>query len=224
MALETGGVVALLLGSSVLSALINQAWTQIREHSKENTQSAFSALYVAISLESYASECASLIQDSTNFENSHGNAGSAKGNIAEFPNYPEGFDWVALGIKLTTKAMTFRVDVETTRTWFKGAWEFGDEDDIVPEVREQAALLGSKALALASELRRKHDIAPISYDDGWNIGEYLKTSHAEHVEIRLAREACERKLNQELWGKLAPPTETVEVGNVMRQVQAETTS
>jgi len=205
MALDTGSVIALLLGSSVLSAVINQVWTTIRDHRKQKREKSFSALYVAIALEAYASECASLIQDSTNFENSDGHAGTPQGNVAELPDFPEAVEWKPLGIKLTTRAMTFRVDVDTTRTWFKGAWEFGDEDDIVPEVRERSALLGSSALALAKELRRKHGIDPVSYEGKWDVGEYLETSYADHVKKRKEHEERQRKFNEEMWGKIATP-------------------
>lgn len=204
MALETGGVVALLLGSSVLSAVINQAWTAIRDRMKLTKDAGFSALYLAIALEAYAGECAALVGDSRNYHASDGNAGTARGNIAELPDFPASIDWKALGLKATTKIQSFRVEVETTRAMFKGLWEFSDGEEIFPQIREEAARLGLLAGVIAAETRKVHKITAVDHGSGWNVPEYLKSEYDREVANRLRYEEQQRRLGEEMWAAVDP--------------------
>ncbi|MDQ1158921.1 hypothetical protein QE385_003248 [Sphingomonas sp. SORGH_AS 950] len=211
MALETGGVVALLLGSSVLSAVINQVWTAIRDRLKLTKDAGFSALYLAIALEAYAGECAALVGDSRNYHASDGNAGTVRGNIAELPDFPASIDWKALGLKATTKIQSFRVEVETTRAMFKGLWEFADGEEIFPQVREEAARLGLLAGVIAAETRKAHKITAVDYGSGWNVPDYLKGEYDREVANRRRYEEQQRRLSEEMWA-VAEPTEQSDTG------------
>jgi hypothetical protein len=198
MAITTGGIVALVAGSSVLAAFINQGITIAKDWWTVRRDASFSALYIAIALESYASDCAADVSDSENHEYSNGHAGSPKGNIRDLPDFDSNIEWKPFGIKRTTQAMSFRIEVETTKTMIRDMWEFDDEDGIVPLVRYEASRLGSKALALAIELRDQWNIDPVDYTSEWNVKKYLEERHAEYVRDRKLREARNQILGAEM--------------------------
>jgi hypothetical protein len=163
---------------------------------------AFSALDLAIALESYAGECASAIGDSETYVASGESAGRAVGNVPELPDYVAVTDWKSLGIKPTTSARTFRVEVEATRGMISGHWEFGDEEDVVPMVREEAARLGVKALELAVALRKRWKIALPDDTGEWNVADYLASKLKEYRKKRLAWEERQRIATQEMMASM----------------------
>jgi hypothetical protein len=209
MALETGGIIALVAGSSVLAALVTQGAGLVRDWYHRRTDGAYAALYLAIALESYANECSTCIGESEDHESSDGNAGSPHGNIPELPDYPPTIEWKPFGIDRTTKAMSFRVEVETTKAMISGHWDFLDEDDVLPMMREEAARLGLKALSLAIEFREAWKIAPVAYDDEWNVRSFLERKLTHYEELKVKRHEASRKLMEEL-SRIEPDGATTE--------------
>lgn len=191
-------VVALVAGSTVLAALVNQGLTAVRDALKRKRQSSFSALYLAIALESYASECSTTISESETFEASDGYAGKPHGNVPDLPEFSSSIDWQPLGIAATTKAMSFSVEVRNTQAMIRDAWEFGDEDEVVLEVREEAARLGIKALAIASELRVNRSLAAVEYRGEWNVVTFLGEKVRDFADRKRKREAANKQLNEEM--------------------------
>lgn len=198
-------VVALVAGSSVLAALLNQGLTAARDAFERKRQSAFSALYLAIALESYASECSTTISESETFEASVEQAGKPHGNVPDLPEFSASIDWKPLGIAATTNAMSFAVEVKNTQAMIREAWEFGDEDDVIPEVREEAARIGTKALALASKLRESGRIAKVEYRNEWNVVTFLSEKVSDYAERRRKRVEANKRFNEELNVQLASP-------------------
>ncbi|MEJ7928291.1 hypothetical protein WG908_16205 [Sphingobium sp. AN641] len=202
MPFSTTELLTIVGGSSVIAAAVTQGIGIIRDWRKAKHEGKFSALYVAIALESYADKCATLIGDSQNHQNSDGHAGVPHGNIADLPDYPAAVEWKPFGIRDTTRAMSFRVEVDTRKASFSGEWEFGDEEDIVPLVREESARLGLKALELAIGFRNTWGIEAVDYSTEWNVRDYLKTALAEHVTKREAYEKIQRDSHDQLMGSL----------------------
>lgn len=201
----TVNIVALVAGSSVLAALVTQGLSAWRDRRRVNKDAAFSGLYMALAFESYANECASLIGDSENYDSSHGAAGKAHGNLPLLPPYPEEVEWKAFGLKRTTRALSFRTEVDSLRAMISGHWEFGDEDDIVPMVREEAAKLGAKALDLAADLRRSKHIEPMTETGDWSVHDFLRRKKEEYEEARKLREERNRQWNAELLDNIPAP-------------------
>lgn len=180
---------SLVAGSSVLAALVTQGIGWIRDRQKVQTDAALSALYLAIALESYANTCSKLISESELFDSSDEMFGSAHGNIEPLPNFSEDIDWKSLGITVAEQVMSFRVEVDTTRSMITGLWEFEGEEEIVPFVREKAAALGMKAIILAAEIRKAHQIRLVYYDDGeWSMKRHLEERYADYCRKREVRE------------------------------------
>ena len=198
MPLETGGLVALVAGSSVLAAVVTQGASWIRDWVKQIKDGSYAALYLAIALESYASECASCIGESENYDSSGGHAGNIHGNIPDLPAYPDSVEWKPLGIARTAEAMSFRVEIETIKAMITDHWDYLDEDDVVPMVREEAARLGSKALELAIDFRNAWKIAAVDYNDEWNVRSFLVGRIERYQELKLARQKQQQKFIEEL--------------------------
>lgn len=200
--LTTFNVIALATGSSVIAAFVTQGVTEIRERWRARRDAAFSALDIALALEACANACASLISDSESYERSSGNAGEAHGNVAGLPEYPTAIEWKVFGIGPTTKARSFRVEVETARAMIRGHWEYGDEEEVVPLVREEAARLGRKALAMAIEFRRAWRIEPVRYEGTGNVKSYLEDKIIDCAEERKLREERNRREGREMRAEL----------------------
>ena len=115
MPIETSGIITLVAGSSVLAALVTQAVAALREGRNRSRDASLSALYLAIAFESYAGDCSSALGESEAYEASNHHAGAAIGNVPDLPEFPSSIEWKPLGIQHTTKAMSFRVEVETAK-------------------------------------------------------------------------------------------------------------
>jgi len=200
-------IVGLFAGSSVLAAIINQAISAFREHRKTNKEAAFSALYVAIALEDYASTSSSEISDSETFESSNGHAGQGHGNVPELPEFPASVEWKPFGIKATTSVLSFRVGVDNGRAMISDMWDFLDEDDVVPLVRQETARLGLDALGLAIGLRRSWGLSPVDYSSDWNVKSHLEGRQAHYNVRRREQEERNRQLNDELMKALPSAAE-----------------
>lgn len=184
--------------STVFAAVITQLVTIVRDHRKTKREAAFTALFVAIALEDYASTCSNLISDSENFDSTDGQVGKAHGKVAELPDYPASVEWKPFGIDDTTKVLSFRVDVDNTRAMLSDMWDFQDEDSIVPLVREQSARLGRDALALAADLRQRWRLAPVVDGGEWNVRAHLDERLDHYSTKRLELRVRESLLNAEL--------------------------
>lgn len=166
----------IILGSSVVATLVSQAFQIVHDKLTAKKDGGFSALYVAIELEAYASKCAYLISDINNYTDSNGAAGELHQNINKFQEYSQKVDWKSLGLQNTTQAMSFKIEVENTCAWVSDAWEFMDDDVVLSLILSESARLGLKALNLAEKLRKVGDIEPVNYSNVWNVKAFLERS------------------------------------------------
>jgi hypothetical protein len=199
------GLVALVGSSSVIAAIITQAlgWLLSLHNRRqaEIKEKKFAALYLSITLESYARACAVLIGESELHDSSGGADGRDHDVVLALPDYSAAVDWKALGINMTTRVMDFRVRVESATAWIPSPND--DEDDFAQRVREESASLGVTALTLANELRAK--LRQQAVDDGsdrW-VSRFLAERTARYAESRLEREAANAGFNEEHFA--APP-------------------
>lgn len=212
MPIEVGGLITLVAGSSVLAALVSQGVAAFRESRKTNKDGSFAALYLAVALESYASNCASVLSDSENYQSSGGHAGSAHSTVPDLPDYPTSIEWKPFGIKQTTQAMSFRVEVESAKAMLSEYWDFvGDEDDVVPVMRQETARLGKKALGLAIDFRKEWKIPSVDYSADWNVKTYLNERVEKYEQDRKIREERNQKFNDEMFASMKTDGSEIEV-------------
>lgn len=166
--------------SGVLAAAFTQGIAWLREWWGETKEGKFSALYLAIALEAYADACSTLIYDSHNWDSSSGNVGREVGQIDSLPDYPA-VNWKALGIEDTVAAMSFRSDVDSARGSLTNLHEYGDEDDIVEQVRVSAAEIGLAAAMLAKRFRSDKKLPALRESPA---EEHLRESQDRYLERR----------------------------------------
>lgn len=177
----------LIFGSSVLAAFLTQALGLFKDAWNRRRDADFAALYVALALERYASQCATIVGDFDNHRSSSGGHGERWENVTAFPEVT-GVEWKALGIKLTTEIMSFGVRVDSTREMLA---ELGslDGEAAVTDAREHAVRLGVRALDIADHLRRARRLPSRTNGSGdWSTRDWLMEKLRKVEATRLARE------------------------------------
>ncbi|WP_396594351.1 hypothetical protein [Brevundimonas sp. R86498] len=173
----------LVLTSSVLAAFLTYGLGLFKDWLNRNRDADFAALYVALTLEDYASRCASIAGDIGDYWSSSGSAGAQHENVPELVDFGSDIEWKALGIKLTSKAMSFRVRVGHTREMLSDLWQhIGDQ--IGEEAREHSVKLGMEALDIADayrKIRRLGDAQPVSH---WSARKWLREKADEIAEAK----------------------------------------
>ena len=199
-ALTSIEIVTLVAGSSVLAAVVTQGVSWLRDHMKSRSNREFAKVYLVAALEGYAAEASNAISDSENYETSDGQIGRPVGNIPMLDGFPDTIDWHSLGPDTTKQMLSFQVDIESVRASIAFEWDVvGDEDLIVPKVREKTALVGLKALQLAAALQAQHEGAPIDLSNpDWSVKSALQADLEKYEKRRLTWEARQEAMIEEL--------------------------
>lgn len=163
----------LVLTSSVVAALLTHGLGLFKDWLNRNRDADFAALYVALTLEDYASRCASVVGDIGTFWSSSGNAGTTHGNVPELENFKGEIEWKALGVKLTSKALSFRVSVGHTREMLTDLSQHVNEE-IIEEARDQAVKLGLEAIAIAEAFRKTRRLGAALQVSDWSTQKWLQ--------------------------------------------------
>lgn len=173
----------LILTSSVIAAFLTYGLGLFKDWLNRNRDADFAALFVALSLEEYASRCASVVGDIGTFWSSSGNAGASHVNVPELESFKSDIEWKALGIKLTSKALSFRVRVAHTREMLSNLSEHINEE-IVEEARDHSVKLGLEAIAIAETFRKTRKLgAPLPVSD-WSTKKWLQGKADEIAAVR----------------------------------------
>lgn len=194
----------LVLTSSVLAACLTYGLGLFKDFLNRNRDADFAALYVALTLEDYASRCASVAGEIGDFWSSSGNAGAQHENVPELNDFGSEIEWKALGVKLTSKALSFRVRVGHSREMLADLGQHIGEE-IGEEARERSVKLGLEALDIAEafrKVRRLGDAQPVSH---WSAKKWLQEKAAEIAEAKAAEAARDEPALDEL-PQMAPPS------------------
>lgn len=178
----------LVLTSSVVAAFLTHGLGLFKDWLNRNRDADFAALYIALTLEDYASRCASVVGDIGTFWSSSGNAGTTHGNVPELENFKGEIEWKALGVKLTSTALSFRVRVGHTREMLSDLSQHINEE-IVEEARDQAVRLGLEAIVIAEAFRKTRRLGAALPVSDWSTKTWL---HEEAIKIaeRKAKDAA----------------------------------
>ena len=193
-------IITLVAGSSVLAAVVTQGVSWLRNHIQSKSNRAFAKVYLVAALEGYAAEASNAISDSENYETSDGQIGRPVGNIPMLDTFPDTIDWRSLGPKTTKQMLSFQVDLENIRASFAFDWDVvGDEDHIVPRVREKTALVGLKALQLARSLQAQDEGANIDLSNpDWSVKSALEADLEKYEKRRVTSEARQKAMIEKL--------------------------
>jgi hypothetical protein len=178
----------LVLTSSVVAAFLTHGLGLFKDWLNRNRDADFAALYVALTLEDYASRCASVVGDIGTFWSSSGNAGTGHGTVPELENFKGEIEWKALGVKLTSKALSFRVRVGHAREMLFDLSQHVNEE-IIEEARDQAVKLGVEAIAIAESFRKTRRLGAALPISDWSTKKWLQ-EQAEKIAERKAKDAA----------------------------------
>lgn len=167
--------------SSLAVAVLTQAFTICREKLAHRADQRFSALHIALALESYGSECAHVLGDKETFISSDGHHGQDWATIPSLPDWPAAIDWKRLGIKNTEKAFALQVEIAAAKAKISDQYDFDPPDGGDGSVIDDAIGFGLRAFMLAADIRAKAKLDPIVASE-WPLDRYLRERRDDRVE------------------------------------------
>lgn len=172
-------IITLFFGSSLLTALLvfMLGWVKdwIKETRTKKMAAQYSALRLAVLLESFAIASADNIAENASFESSDGHMGHNTTEIPPIGDMPEDIDWQALDPSLSAQILTLPNELVLAKITLSGFWEVCDPEDFSSQYRHQAGYLGYRAWEIAQNLRIKYALSTFEpKNNSWNIKEYLQ--------------------------------------------------
>ena len=153
---------ALALASAAVGSIITLAWISAKDARERKRQRRDTALEVALSLESYARICRTMMHKaawaaaeptrSVNHEAT---------NTVSVPAfvYPELVRWNVFGRKVISELREYPATVYAAREYVEAFRLFGEPIDLCRQVEYECAKTAKAALALARATRRRHGAA-----------------------------------------------------------------
>jgi hypothetical protein len=156
-------VITLVATTGVLSALLTQALTGMREwwlsSQNKKARAGYHALRLAVMLEAYASACAIFVLDNGNVQTppdeEFPNWSVKLPDLLPYPDDTEG--WHAIELKLAGRVLNFRNRVSGSQGVILSTAEFS-EDELGDTLDAEAAGRGLEAWEIAVALRRRHGV------------------------------------------------------------------
>jgi hypothetical protein len=157
------------IAGAVVTLLCNLMLWYIKRH-KEGK---FSALMIALILEDYAAKCTEPYFELENYNNSPEIFGSPSGDLPKLAEYPDRFNWRAIGFDLTEQVLRFRVKIGLASSSIDFFSRVGGIEEVWEFASEHALELGGEALRIARALRRKHGLPPTKWSQDRNLEEFF---------------------------------------------------
>jgi len=161
MEFSWGDIFKIAVTAGLVNVLLNQGVNWYREHSSKKALAAYTAMRIAVVLESFAKACASFIQENNNAQTfpdqEFPDWNISLPPLGNYPDDPEG--WRALDRGLAGRALELKNNLHISQDIISGTIEYVIED-LESELTKNAASRGLEAWNLAVELRRKHSVGP----------------------------------------------------------------
>jgi len=175
---------------AVLTQVVVQIWTDLRERRNLKREGSISALQVAIAMEEFAEDCADVASGPDPYAN-----GPRKGSAAELltpfglpeePLFPEDIDWKVFKPELADRVLSFgylvRKRVESLDRFnrpSRKSWK---------ERKEDAVELGTEAIRISDAIRIANNLSLRGSHDSWLPREKLE-GYQRQIDRILDREA-----------------------------------
>lgn len=201
------------LASSAIGSVITLAWIHARDVREYRSQRRDTALELALSLESYARTCRTMMHKAAWAAavptGSMNREAITTVSVAAFA-YPDKLRWNVLSRKVVSELREYPAAVHATREYVEAFREFGEPIDLCGLVQYECAKTAMAALALARTTRRRHGAAtwkPGAKDSAMerelsdfikNAEEERKTSLQRRAESVTSRRADVPGLNEAL--------------------------
>lgn len=175
-----------ILLTAVLTAAGTQGTIWLKDRWYQSRDAKFSALYAALFLEQYATDCSKGLSDIQHHEEYYGGLGSHNISLPPLPPFPNEIDWKSTGIKLTEATFAFRVAVEAMNSKINFLHAFDPPDGGDYEVEKQLIELGLQALKVAGRLRKSAKLGPAHVPDPDNTIAHHLQSLKRSMDDRIA--------------------------------------
>ncbi|REG48565.1 hypothetical protein B0G80_4811 [Paraburkholderia sp. BL6669N2] len=154
--------IALALASSAVGSVVTLAWISARNARERKSQRRDTALELALSLESYARTCRTIMHKAawaaTEPADSKGPEAVKTVSVAAF-GYPDKLQWNVLSRKVVSELREYPATVHAAREYVEAFREFGEPIELCGLVEYECAKAAMAALALARVTRRRHGAA-----------------------------------------------------------------
>jgi hypothetical protein len=192
-----GNIITLVATTGILSAVLTQFLTGIREGfmagRTKKALAGYHALRLAVILEGYAYACATFISENNNAqlrpEEQYPDWNAKLPDLLPYPEETEG--WHAIDLKLAGRALDLRNHITGSQGMIGSTVEFCMHElgDILDE---HGAERGQEAWTLAVDLRRKYGLAP--FEPIWDFTETLERARRGAQSARYEREREQEEL------------------------------
>lgn len=167
-----------ILGSSLLSAIFNQAAQFLKDNKASHREVAYLALRLATVFERYAENCSNVHGGIATVNSSLGASGDLYQRLPDLTALPDEKErWRDLDVNLTSKVLMFEFDIRNEQAGIGQTFEHEGDEEGYDEVQIRAALMGIRALALSAELRKAYGLPVFDPQSLWP--EYLQASYDE---------------------------------------------
>ena len=154
--------IILALASAAIGSIVTLAWISARDARERRRQRRDTAFELALSLESYARTCRTMMHKAvwaaarpvgpTSHE-------ASKGVSVPAFAFPDKLQWHVLNRRVISELREYPATVHAAREYVEAFRKFGDPIDLYGQVEYECAKAAMSALALARATRRRHGAA-----------------------------------------------------------------
>lgn len=178
LSLKGWDVLKVAVSTGIVTAIITQLLTWLRELHKDKSANAriasYAALRLAVDLEGFSIACADAISEAHLSQSSGGYAGRVHTKIPDLLPFPADVDWRALEPSISAKILTIRNEITVAQQSID-FWYEVDHDCVPNACLDQLGLCGYRAWKTAVELRKSYGLPPFDPTVlSWNVEECLK--------------------------------------------------
>lgn len=163
ISMNAGDIAKIALGSGGIAALISQGITFFvgwkKESRSDGRMRRYSAIRIAVALETFAVQCNEVVWETEASINSDGHIGKEHGSIPAMGKYPNDIEWRLLDVELCAKILAFENEIELCRKNLSFAIDVQPfREDIVQVVILETGKCGYRAWELAKTLRAMYKL------------------------------------------------------------------
>jgi len=180
-------IIKLAFTTGLIAALFSQAIAWLRELHKDynstTREARYLALRLAVILERFSIDCASLIADNQMYRDCDGYAGTQRQKLPALTEFPKDADWKALAPNLSSKVLSTENELMVSDEAI-AVWEDIDRNSVGHAADQQAGKSGYRAWLLAVDLRCHYKLPPFDISIiRWNFVAKIKQHHDQEIEL-----------------------------------------
>lgn len=182
-----GSLLTLAATTGVVTALLNQGLSWLRDwrasSEKRKANARYLALRVAVLLEAYADTCSDVAGEIDLHESSRGHGGKQITELPKVPDYPADDDsWRLVAPDLLDRCLSFPNKVAASQKVVDSVHIWGDRGDLVQQCMEECVDRGLEAWNLAADLRKRYRFEPHSHV--YDYADHLRRMKESVIERR----------------------------------------